>query len=214
MERIGLEDMLIQAFLAFLSDWWWLIAIFFTVVILNAIISRKGSRRSRSKSFSRNIGRRVGRATPREKLSSEPPFESRIDVITGKAYVTDGDGIRVARREVRIVGIDAPEWDQRARHSNGQWINHGRIVKSALIQEIGGKEVRVLVEGSDKFGRLIGTVVCEGQDVGEWLVREGHAIAAYDARYKRVQQEARIAKRGMWAHLHNFDPRAHRHRKQ
>ena len=34
--------------------------------------------------------------------------------ITGKAYVTDGDGIRVAGQEVRLAGLDAPEWDQKA----------------------------------------------------------------------------------------------------
>ena len=44
------------------------------------------------------------------------------------------------------------------------------------------------------------------------MVREGHAIAAYSDRYMRVEQEAREAKRGMWGHAHNFDPRAHRHR--
>jgi len=127
--------------------------------------------------------------------------------------VTDGDGIRVDGQEVRLVGLDAPEWDQRARHRDGYWFNHGRRVKSALIREIGGKRVRVLVEDTDDFGRLLGTVTCKGRDVGEWLVREGHAIAAYSDRYKRVEREAREAKRGMWAHAHNFDPRAHRYRK-
>ncbi|MDE0226345.1 MAG: thermonuclease family protein, partial [Gammaproteobacteria bacterium] len=87
-------------------------------------------------------------------------------------------------------------------------------VKSALIREIGGKQVHVSVEDTDKFGRLVGTVTCEGRDVGEWLVQEGHAIAAYSWRYKRVEREARRAKRGMWAHAHNFDPRSHRHRRR
>ena len=85
-------------------------------------------------------------------------------------------------------------------------------MKSALIQEIGGKHVQVSVETVDKYGRLVGTATCKGRDIGEWLVRQGHAIAAYDDRYRHVEQEAREAKRGMWAHAHNFDPRAHRHR--
>ena len=126
--------------------------------------------------------------------------------------MTDGDGIRVARQEVRIAGLDAPEWDQKAKHRDGYWFSHGKRVKSALIQEIGGKHVRVSVEGTDKFGRLLGSVICEGRDIGEWLVREGHAIAAYSDRYTHIEREAREAKRGMWAHAHNFDPRAHRHR--
>ena len=123
-----------------------------------------------------------------------------------------GDGIRVARQEVRLAGLDAPEWDQTARHRDGYWFSPGERVKSALIQEIGGKHVHVSVDGTDKFGRLLGVVTCEGRDIGEWLVQEGHAIAAYGDRYIHVEQEAREAKRGMWAHAHNFDPRAHRHR--
>ena len=85
-------------------------------------------------------------------------------------------------------------------------------VWSALIQEIGGEHVRVSVESVDKFGRLLGTVTYQGRDIGEWMVQEGHVIAAYSERYIHVERETREAKRGMWAHAHNFDPRAHRHR--
>ena len=84
--------------------------------------------------------------------------------------------------EVRLAGLDAPEWDQKAKHRDGYWFNHGKRVKSALIDEIGGKHIRVAVEGTDRFGRLLGTVTHKGSDVGEWLVREGHAIAAYSDR--------------------------------
>ena len=86
-------------------------------------------------------------------------------------------------------------------------------MKSALIREIGGKQVRVAVEGKDKFGRTLGTVTCDGRDIGEWLVREGHAIAAYSERYKHVEREAKSARRGMWAHARNIDPRDWRRRK-
>ena len=55
-------------------------------------------------------------------------------------------------------------------------------MKSALIREIGGKHVRVSVEGTDRFGRRLGIVTHKGRDIGEWLVREGHAIAAYGDR--------------------------------
>ena len=132
--------------------------------------------------------------------------------ISGKAYVTDGDGIRVSGQEIRLAGLDAPEWDQPARHRDGYWFAHGKRVKSALIREIGGRQVHVAIEDYDRFGRALGTVTCDGRDIGEWLVREGHAIAAYSERYKQVEREARNARRGMWAHARNIDPRAWRHR--
>lgn len=133
--------------------------------------------------------------------------------LAGKAYVTDGDGIRVRGHEVRFAGLDAPEWDQKAKHRHGYWFAHGRRVKSALIERIGGRHVHVVVEDHDRFGRAVGVVTCDGRDVGEWLVREGHAIAAYDGRYKHAEREARRTKTGMWSNAVNIDPRAWRHSK-
>lgn len=194
MERISLEDMLLDGVLGLIAENWWLILLAAVIVLIGTFINKSGSRRSRL------IG------------NSSESVRRSYSTISGKAFVTDGDGLRVARQEVRIFGIDAPEWNQLAKDSNGQWFNHGRVVKSALIKEIGGEYVRVVVEDTDKFGRLLGTVSFRGRDIGEWMVREGHAIAAYSDRYKRVELEARKARRGMWANEHNFDPRNHRHR--
>jgi len=206
LDRVGLHDTLLEGAVSeFLADWWWLVALV-AVAILREVAFGKRSRRYRRSPSRRRTGRRQRRAASR--------IIGSTGTITGRAYVTDGDGIRVARQEVRLAGLDAPEWDQRAKHRAGYWFKHGQRVKSALIREIGGKHVRVAVEETDKYGRLVGTVTCDGRDIGEWLVREGHAIAAYSDRYMRVEQQAREAKRGMWGHAHNFDPRAHRHRQQ
>ena len=134
------------------------------------------------------------------------------DTIIGRAYVTDGDGLRVSGYNIRIASLDAAEWDQMARHQDGYWFNHGKRVKSTLIQSIGGKHVRVTVEGHDKYGRVLGSVTCNGKDVGEWLVRNGHAIAASGDKYKYIEREARSASRGMWGYAEVFDPRAWRHK--
>ena len=217
LNRIGLEDMILEAFSGWFATWWWLIPLAVALVVLRGFASGGRSRRHRNKGNSRRPDRGRRRAAAREPVLARPMPSRRLEgagrTITGKAYVTDGDGVRVAGEEVRLAGLDAPEWDQKAKHRDGYWFNHGKRVKSALIRELGGKHVSVFVEGTDKFGRLLGTVTREGRDIGEWLVREGHAIAAYDDRYKRIERGARRARRGMWAHAHNFDPRAHRHRK-
>ena len=216
MDRIGLEEMLLEAVSGWTASWWWLIALVVALAVLRKVAPGKRSRRNRRKGHWRRTQRARRRAASYSssvvQLHPAHRGESRARTITGKAYVTDGDGIRVAQQEVRLAGLDAPEWDQKAKHRDGYWFNHGKRVKSALIQAVGGKHVHVSVESVDKFGRLLGTVTYEGRDIGEWLVREGHAIAAYSDRYIHVEREAREAKRGMWAHAHNFDPRAHRHR--
>lgn len=160
------------------------------------------------------LARGALRRRPRRRSSPHPRARRRGTArrISGKAWVTDGDGIRVSGQEIRLSGLDAPEWDQPARHRDGYWFAHGKRVKSALIRKIGGRHVDVAIEDYDKFGRALGVVTCDGRDIGEWLVREGHAIAAYSERYRHVEREARSARRGMWAHALNIDPRAWRHR--
>ena len=134
------------------------------------------------------------------------------ETITGQAYVTDGDGIRVSGYTVRFTGLDAPEWKQPAKTRYGYWINDGKRANSALIQAIGGKYVEVTLEGYDKYGRILGSVTCNSEEVGAWLVRNGYAIAAYDDRNEHLECVARAEARGMWGHDVAYDPRAWRHR--
>ena len=68
------------------------------------------------------------------------------------------------------------------------------------------------MEGSDQYGRVLGRVTCDGKDVGAWLVRNGHAVAAYGDRYKDIENEARREGRGLWSHDVAFDPRYWRRR--
>ena len=134
------------------------------------------------------------------------------DTIKGWAKVTDGDGIKVKGYTVRLAGLDAPEWNQPAQHRFGFWFNHGKRVKRALSRELAGRCVQVKVEGHDRYGRVLGTVSCRGMDVGEWLVRSGHAIACFDSRYRAAEREARSERRGMWGYDQAYDPRAWRRR--
>ena len=127
--------------------------------------------------------------------------------ISGKAYVIDGDTIRVSGERIRLSGLDAPEVDQVAKHQDGYWFKQGQRIKSALIKEIGGKVVRVTVEGYDKYDRVLGIVTCDGRDIGEWLVWNGYAIAAFGERYRRLELDAQRAQRGMWAHAAQYNPR-------
>ena len=147
-------------------------------------------------------GLRPSAAPPRR----TPPAGRAGDTILGRAFVADDGGVRVAGREIRIAGVDAPERGRTANRRDGRRLALGAPAQSALSREIGGKPVRAAVEGADRHGRLLATVTCYGRDIGEWLVREGHAIAVRGGRYAHVEREAREAGRGMWARARDIDP--------
>lgn len=130
--------------------------------------------------------------------------------ISGKAYVTDADDIKVNGIKIRLHGIDAPEYRQLAKRK-GTWYDQGKWSKIELIKEIGGKRVKVKVAGFDKFGRTLGVVFHDGKDICGWMVQNGLAIAAYDDKYKSQEHIARRKKLGVWGDEISYSPVLYKH---
>ena len=113
--------------------------------------------------------------------------------------VADGDtftlnAVGQAPRAVRLYGIDAPERDQA----------YGELATTALVAWIDGREVRVAVEDVDIYGRLVGTVFVNDSHINLAMVEQGHAWwyeqYARDAfELELAEQQARAARRGLWA---------------
>ena len=91
--------------------------------------------------------------------------------------VVDGDSLWVelpapaAPVELRLEGIDAPEICQ-------AW---GPEAKQALAELLLGKQVSVKTVGRDTYGRTLGTVYLDTQNINKLMVQEGHA---WSTRYK------------------------------
>lgn len=141
-------------------------------------------------------------------LDAPPPAQPGFH---GTASVIDGDSIMVAGQEIRVSGVDAPEWDQPARLSNGRCINQGTLSTNALKRKIEGRRVRVAVESTDSYDRLVSAVFLGGRDIGREMVREGFAWSAYGRQYRGEQREAQQARRGIWAHRETLPPAEWRH---
>lgn len=115
---------------------------------------------------------------------------------------------------IRLAGIDAPEKGQafssRSRQHLAQWIQR--------------QEVIVDWHKRDDYGRLTGVVIAFGHDINLEQVRAGMAwwYRAYaheqrpaDARlYAAAEQEARIAKRGLWSSHEPMPPWEWRRKEQ
>ncbi len=120
--------------------------------------------------------------------------------ITGTARVIDGDTIEVAGQRIRLHGIDAPESRQLCHRDGKPW-RCGRDATGALAEMIGRRPVNCEELGRDRYKRIVARCAVEGEDLGEWMVSQGWAVAyyLYSYEYSRAEQRAKSARRGMWA---------------
>jgi endonuclease YncB( thermonuclease family) len=127
------------------------------------------------------------------------------EVITGYGEAIDGDSLRVSGAEMRLKGLDAPEYNQMCRALSGAELPCGRTARRALADMLRAKPITCTVEGYDRYDRRLvhcrmaikDQAAAEGQDIGAILVRTGMAVA-YGG-YEAEEADARAAKRGIWA---------------
>lgn len=91
--------------------------------------------------------------------------------------VTDGDTITIldasnVQYKIRLAGIDAPEKKQA----------YGNMSKKSLSDLVFGKLVVVDYNKHDRYGRIVGKVIVDGNDVNLEQVRRG--LAWYFKKYK------------------------------
>ena len=103
--------------------------------------------------------------------------------------VADGDTITVLDAEknqhkIRLQGIDAPEKAQA----------FGAKSKQALYEMVHGKTVQVSFEKSDKYGRILGKVLLDGQDICHQQIKAGLAW-----HYKKYQNEQPLVDRDAYS---------------
>jgi endonuclease YncB( thermonuclease family) len=117
-------------------------------------------------------------------------------VITSRARVVDGDGLRLEGYEIRLDGIDAFELHQAC---DGRPC--GSAARAALSELISGQTVTCRPTDTDPYGRTIATCRVGGRDLGAELVRAGHALAyrRYSTAYVDEEAQARRAGAGAWS---------------
>ena len=122
--------------------------------------------------------------------------------VTGKCVgVHDGDSMTLLldtpdgkrQAKIRLDGIDAPELGQ----------PYSRVSRDALAKMVFELECSIESRGSDKYGRTIGRVSVDGNDVNAAMIDSGLAwhFKKYDSRPEMAAREkaARKSKIGLWA---------------
>ncbi|TQR34664.1 nuclease [Campylobacter sp. MIT 99-7217] len=126
------------------------------------------------------------------------------NIIKGKVVrVIDGDTIELLdfaneKYRIRFFGIDAPESKQ----------DFGNKSKDYLASLIAGKEVQVIKKSKDKYGRIVGIVEFNGQDINKAMVANGYAWAYsyYTDAYVQDQKNAKSSKLGLWKSKNPIEP--------
>lgn len=119
--------------------------------------------------------------------------------VWGIARAKDGDSLVVGSTEVRLFGIDAPEFDQTCGKAGTSW-SCGSEAAEALSRLVTGREVRCVSRGTDQHGRLLGECSIGATDINRTMVASGYALAyrRYSLAYVGAESSAKAAKRGVW----------------
>ncbi|MFC7290764.1 thermonuclease family protein [Hirschia litorea] len=122
-----------------------------------------------------------------------------LQVISGRAVVTDGDSLRIGDERIRLFGIDALEGKQTCRFKNEEWAC-GRSSRKALERAIGRERVSCTVYDKDRYKRSVSICRVGEVDLNEAQVRNGWAVAytQYSKRYVNAETDARVNERGIW----------------
>lgn len=113
--------------------------------------------------------------------------------------VVDGDSIFIGKKEIRLSGIDAPEYFQTCRDACGRSYDCGKEARRAL-EKLAGKDLWCKKIVRDKYKREVSECVSGGIDINKKMVEIGWAVAynRYTDKYNEAEQEARRNKRGIW----------------
>ncbi|MCP4740093.1 MAG: thermonuclease family protein [Bosea sp.] len=117
--------------------------------------------------------------------------------LAGAAEAIDGDSLRLLGEELRLEGIDAPEYRQTCRDRNGGEVACGRQARRALAAMLALGNVSCTVSRPDRYGRGLARCRQGDAEINAALVSQGHAVS-YGA-YQAEEAEAKAAGRGIWA---------------
>tara|TARA_B100002049_G_C15923054_1_gene308917 strand:+ start:24 stop:530 length:507 start_codon:yes stop_codon:yes gene_type:complete len=121
-----------------------------------------------------------------------------------KARALDGDTVAV---DFRLLGVDAFERRQLCQSASGCWAC-GKAAQDFAATALRSKAATISLRSGSSYGRPVATVVVDGQDLGERMIRAGLAVpelqylrddAARVRRYASAFAQAKARRAGAFA---------------
>lgn len=121
---------------------------------------------------------------------------------SGIAKVIDGDSISVDDREVRLFGIDAPEYHQTCFDGKRHEYSCGKASQEFLYDLINGKKVTCHYAEKDKYNRFLGKCEIGKISINQEIIKNGMAViynfTESDDVMDMLESKAKEQKIGIW----------------
>ncbi len=117
--------------------------------------------------------------------------------------VRDGDTLTMIGKDIRLYGIDAPEYAQICQNNAGKNWPCGTEARKKMVAIIGKSQVTCAPKATDKFGRIVATCsTANVPDIALALVEAGFAANGVDGGegpYAVSESLAQVDKIGVWS---------------
>ncbi len=124
----------------------------------------------------------------------------KIIAAKGKSIkVIDGDSIFIGKTEIRLEGIDAPEYFQECYDAENAPYPCGKLARRALEKMVSARlECRRIT--TDKYHRAVCICYDDGVNINRKMVEDGHAVAykRYTHDFDEAEKSAQKLKKGIW----------------
>jgi endonuclease YncB( thermonuclease family) len=128
------------------------------------------------------------------------PVLAQAADISGVPKIREGDQITIGTSRIRLGAIDAPSVDQLCLDTKGERWTCGIAARDELIHHAADKSWTCHVSQVDRRGRSVARCEIDGEDIQQWLVKNGWALSytRFSHDYDADEKAAREAKVGMW----------------
>ena len=116
-------------------------------------------------------------------------------------FVRDGDSFVLNGQEIRLWGIDAPEYHQSC-YEGSKRVPCGKYARQRLENLLKDEELNCERVNTDRYKRTVARCYVRGKDIAALMVRSGFAFD--NTRYSRgayseQQKAAKNERRGLWS---------------
>jgi endonuclease YncB( thermonuclease family) len=126
---------------------------------------------------------------------------AHAQTISGRPTVLDGETLEVRGQRIKLIAVDAPDDHVCEATDDARW-RCGPRAASALAELLEEAVVTCTPRDRDLLGRPIAACSLGAVDLSLWLIRNGlarDASSAPNGKYRQAQDEAKSARRGIWA---------------